>query len=329
MKIAIQSFSLLFLSAILVLGSCNKNNDNNNALPAPADSVDNKRQLSNMFAGLRTVPQTFEVNAGSYQVIKGAKRTKLTFYPNSFRDKNGNTITNGPVTIKMIEIYRPGEMIANRSSAIASGRLLISRGQAYIKAYRAGIEVYPTTYGIGFWQPGDDPQPMDLFYGSTANPDSTVTWTQAPANSGTRQRGTTLDTTGGQQNFYYQFDSCTRFNWINCDYFYNAVSPLTNVSMIMKDSAMNQFTTQVFMVCPAINSVTFLQQYDSAAHAFSFSPGYLIPINMNVHVVSLSMRNGKYFYSEIKNLMTRKDLVDTLRPQEKSISDVLTALGGL
>jgi hypothetical protein len=327
MKKHTYSIALLCLSVLFIFSACNKESSNSGTLPPPDNSY--RLVLSNAFAGLRSAPEELEVNAGSFQVVHGMNNTRLVFYPNSFKDKNGSIITTGQIKIKLIEMYRPGQMIANRSSTTASGRLLISGGQVHIKAYRAGQEVYPTVYGIGFPQPAASGQPMNLFYGANNNEDSTTTWDEASRNAGTIAGGTVVDTVTNR--FVYQFDSCTNFNWINCDYFYNYTQPLTNMSIVVKDSfnTFNDTNTQVFLVFPAINSVTWFQAYDPATHAFSFTPNYFVPVGMNFHTVSISVKNGTYYYDQKLNLTVTNNLVDTLKPQPQTLSYIISTLGSL
>lgn len=318
-----QSITLLLLSAVVLFAACKKESGTTGTLPPKEPDAD-KQLLSNMFAGLKPVPQSFQINAGAWKVIYGAKKTRLIFYPNSFKDKQGNIISSGQIDIKLIEAYKPGEVISNRSSATGSGRLLMSGGQVYLKAYRAGQEVYPNVYGIGFSQQAASTQPMNLFYGSNNNGDSTVIWTQAGVNNGTTAPNGTITDSLGQ--IFYQFDSCTSFNWINCDYFYNTNSPLTNLFMVAPDTGFNGGNTQVFLVFPAINSVTWMGTYTSGTHTFSMSPNYFVPVGMSFHTISISMNNGNYYYDEKLNLNVSSNMVDTLHPQQKTLPDILNAL---
>ena len=325
------SFLLSFLLAITLFVSCKKESSTVGGLP-PVDTSNTKQILSNLFAGTRTMTpvQSREITAGSLQVVYGNMNTRLIFYPNSFKDKNGSIITSGQIDVQFREMYAPGQVIANRSSATAFGRLLQSGGQVYIKAYRSGQEVFPTVYGIGFAVANTVASaPMALFYGNNTSGDSIVTWEQSRPNAGTIVTGAFTDTTNGAA--YYQFDSCTNFNWINCDYFYNITGQeLTNISLVSKDTfGLDKTNTQVFLVFPSINSVTYMQMFDPATKIWSLSQNYQVPVNMNFHAVSLSLRNGLYYYSEIKNLTVANNFVDTLRPEQKSLPDVLTALTNL
>jgi len=326
-------FTLLSVAAAAMFASCKKESNSGGTLP-PMDSTTEKLILSNLFGGTKTMTsvQEYEIAAGQLQVVRALAKTRLVFYPNSFKDQNGNTITSGQIKIRIIEMYTPGQVIANRSTTTADGRLLYSGGQVYVKAYRAGQELLPRVYGIGFPVANtNQAPPMRLFYGNNNNADSTVTWTKANENSGTFVTNTFLDTNVQPNIVYYQFDSCTNFNWINCDEFYNISGiELTDINIVSKDSlGLNHKNTQVFLVFPGLNAVTYMQNFDSALHVWSLSPKYQLPVNTTFHAVSLSLRNGVYYYAEKKNLTVTTNFSDTLKPQKTSLTNVLSALTGL
>lgn len=326
-----RSFALLLLSGLGLLASCKKESDSSGVPPA-TDTTNTRLILSNLFGGTSTMTpqQSLEVNAGQESLIIGAKGTRIYFYPNSFKDRNGNIITSGQIQIKLVEMYKPGEVIANRSSATSFGRLLISGGQVQIKAYRAGQEVLANVYSIGFPAAATAVSPpMALFYGNNQNQDSIVTWTQAPINPGTMVSATVTDTTNWQP--YYQFDSCTNFNWVNCDYFYNiAGQQMVNLALVTKqDAPLNKTNTQVFLVFPNINSVTYLQRFNQAEKKWTLSDTHEVPANMPFHALSLSLIDGVYYYGELKNLNSSYGFLDTLRPEPKSLPEVISLLNGL
>lgn len=325
--------TLLPVLAMAVFTSCNKESTSGGVLP-PDDTSTDKLILSNLFGGTKvmTPVQEYEVPAGAFRIIHGNAKTRLTFYPNSFKDEHGNTISSGQIKIRMVEMYRPGQVIANRSTTTADGRLLRSGGQVYIRAYRGGKEVFPRVYGIGFPTSNtNQPFPMQLFYGGNAKADSTVAWTKSADLPGTRVTIPFLDTFTVPNNLLFQFDSCTRFGWVNCDDFYDiAGRELTNIYMVSKDSVgLSAKNTQVFLVFPTINSVSYMQHFDPATHTWSLAPSFQVPINLPFHAVSLSYLNGQYYYSEVKNLVVTNNILDTLRPEVKPLMNVHTLLNNL
>ncbi len=326
-----RSLTLFLMAASVWFASCNKESNSSGVLP-PTDSSGTKQILGNLFAGTRTITarQDLQVNAGALQVVYGSKNTRLIFYPNSFRDKNGMPVTSGQIQLKLTEMYTPGEVIGNRSSTVALGRLLMSGGQVHLKAYRSGQEVFPTTYGIGFVASSTPAfPPMALFYGNNNNGDSVVTWAQSAPNAGTLVYNQFVDTTNGVA--YYMFDSCTSFNWINCDYFMNNSGQLlTNINLVSKDTlGLNKTNTMVFLVFPSMNAVSYMQMFTDSSRKWSLTNNYQIPVNANFHAVSLSLRNGIYYYAELKNLTATFNMMDTLRPVSKTLPEVITALGAL
>ncbi len=326
MKQIPYSLALLFLVMAFSMASCTKDPPKNYGNGNPGQPSVRNSQLDDIFSGLKSTPQTFNVVAGTHQVVFGAQKTRLTFYPNSFKDKNGLTITSGNITVQLTEIYKPGDMIGNRAPTTSNGKLLLSGGEVYVKAYRNGEEVYPNTYGIGFAQPATSNQPMRLFYGDNNNEAGTVNWTESSSNIGSNANTTTVDSGGQNMNIYYQFDSCTSFNWINCDYFYNSTSQLTGVEVVVPDTSFNTNNTMVFLFFPSINSATYFNTYSWGTHSFSLSGGYNVPVGMAVHIVSISNVNGTYYYSEMLNQTITNNMSVNISPQPQSLSYIQNAL---
>jgi hypothetical protein len=311
------------LFSMLAIASCTKDMS-----PDPIEEKEkynagnvtgSKTKLNALFAEFRSTPQSFTVTAGTNQTITGAEGTVLTFYPHSFKDAQGNIITSGTISIKLIEMYKPGAMIANRATTTNNGKLLISGGQVNIKATKNGQEVFANSYGIAFPQQYPSNQPMALYYGNTDNPDSLTTWTIADTLlNGTTTNGTTNDSFN---NYYVnEFDSCTNFNWINCDYFYNVQGPLTNISVVMPDTNFNASNTQVFIVFPSINSVTNVSVYNAGTSTFSLGMNYEIPVGMTIHIVAITNNNGQYYYFEDAWLTSTANMsvTTTMTPQTQA-----------
>ena len=297
---------------MLLSTSCRKSGYNGVVVSAVSSDQSNLNQL---FTGLRSAPQNISVTAGFAQTVFGVNGTKLTFYPNSFKDKNGITIPKGIINIQLTEVYTVGDMIANRAATTTTdGRLLTSGGQVLITATMNGEEVFANKYGIGFKQPATSKQPMLLLYGSPATPDSVVSWsTPGTVLPGAFASGTVTNadtsivvvivssgpdtiTTHGAVMTYYQFDSCASFNWINCDYFYTSPGQLTDVRVMMPDTSFNQSNTEVFIVFPTINAAAHLSQYNVATHTYDLPKGYYVPVGMPVDIVVATNKHGNYYY---------------------------------
>lgn len=338
----------LCLALVIAIGSCRKPAKDNATTPAPATTGTNtttttynpptyyyadKSKLNALFAAFRSTPQQFTVRAGSRRVVYGSRGTRLTFYPNSFADAAGNIIKDVDIKILLTEMYKPGDMIANRATTVSGGTLLQSGGQVRITATRGSEQVYATKYGIGFPQPAPSTQSMALFYGNTANADSVTSWGSASTTAGTTASGTTTsaDTSmPGKAGDYYYFDSCTEFNWVNCDYFYGYTSPLTNVNIVTPDTSFNASNTQAYLVFPSINSVTNTSSYSAATHTFSlYQPSYLVPIGMEMHLVVMSNKSGKYYYYQKKGIFISANMTENVVMTEKPLAEIKSLLSAL
>lgn len=286
----ILSLTLLCFIAIVSFTACSKKEN---------DTVSSdKSKLNSLFAAFRSAPQQLTVTAGTYQTVKGAKGTKLTFYPHSFKDENGNTITSGTINLQLVEMYKPGDMIANRATTQYKDGLLESGGQIYLTASQNGKQVYAGKYGIGYGNATSKPG-MALFPGNTNNEDSLVTWTDPLASVGSFCVTGTFDTT--MMGLIYKFDSCTKFGWINCDRFYSDTAAKTKVFLTTGDKKLDASNTQVFIILPSINSVTAMRSYDAGSRRFELGGIYMLPEGLIAHFIVMANKDGTYYYYEKLN----------------------------
>ena len=342
MKKAIFPVALLAIIAIALIVSCKKTNNS---------QIAGTQSLNQLFAGLRSAPQNFSVTAGRDTVVYGNKGTKLHFYTNSFQDATGTIITSGTIYLSLIEMYKPGDMIANRATTMANGQILQSGGQITMTATMNGQPVYANKYGIGFQHSNQSYAPMALFYGSTGNADSTTTWTQSDSNrQGNVVVGTKPDTTGssGSTN-YFSFDTCTNFTWANCDWFYTNDSPKVSVSAILPDSSFNAANTQMYLVLPNVNQWSGTADTFTAvlgtAEPYLGSGGYnattntlklisegntnIVPAGLNYKLIIIANKSGQFYYYEQSGIMPHNGLVATAAMATDTQQDIKDRLAGL
>ena len=344
MNRAYRSLLLLCLAAMLFTTSCHKSGYNS---PAVTSADSDETRLNQLFSGLRSTPQHIAVTAGFSQTVYAGNGTKLTFYPNSFKDNSGNVIRKGIINIQLTEIYTIGDMIANRAAtATTDGRLLTSVGQILITATMNGEEVFANKYGVGFHATPSQ-QPMLLFYGNANTPDSVVSWsTPGTPQPGAFAAGTVSNsdtgivvviTSSGPDTItthtvimtYYQFDSCASFGWINCDYFYGSSAQLTDVRVMMPDTSFNQSNTEVFIVFPTINAAAHMSQYDASTHTFDLPKGYYIPVGMPVDIVVATNKNGSYYYYGDTGVNTTDNMFIYAELSAASLDYIKTQLSNL
>jgi len=315
MQLSKLSFPVLFISASLALFSCSKDDDE------PGGD-----RLDAMFNQLRSTPQSYTVEAGETDTITGAKGTKVIFYPGSFKDNSGNTINSGTIEIELTEIYKPGQMIANRVNTVTvAGKLLTSGGQIHIKAMRGEHEVKAATYGIAFRQNDVSEERMSLFKGGPASAtDNTVIWEDDVIMS-------IKGTSNISNEYFFLFDECTDFGWINCDEFVDDARPKTNITINLPEGYNNR-NTQVFIVIPELNSVTSPRNYNPATNSFNMgtSENYYLPVGLNVKIVTLATINDDQYYLEITDDITISEgLTMTASPLSQSKAAVTAALEAL
>lgn len=286
--------------------------------------------LQGMFQAMAETPQSFTVTAGTYQTIHGARGTIIRFNPQSFKDGSGNIINSGTVNIKLTEAYTPGQMILNGvTTTTAAHKLLTSGGSVNIVATINQHEVFANNYSLSFAQPAPiDNSPMALFKGQTTDllPGARTIWGDDTTN--TIQR-TTKDSM--YEGNFYAFDTCINFNWINCDYFYSAPDPKTDVKVVMPDASYTAANTQVFVVFPGINAVTSLFSYDATTHTFSLGyAGYYLPVGTNIKIMVLSGKeNNAYYMDKQENITVTNGISITANPTSSTLSTIQTTLSSL
>jgi hypothetical protein len=307
----------LVLGLMLSLASCNGDDT-----PGPGNTT---KSINSLFQELRSTPQIFTVTAGVPASITGANGTKITFNSQSFKDLSGNMITSGDIKIELIEMYKPGQMITNRVTTTTVGqKALTSGGSVKIRASQNNHEIFANSYSIAFKQPAYSENPMALFTGTQAE-DGNVRWNED--STGTVPR---TEKDPANQQFYYAFDSCTSFSWINCDYFYSAPSPKTDVTVVAPDNSYDQTNTQVFIVFPAMNSVSSLLGYNTAAHSFNFGfTAFHLPVGTVVHIMILGSKNNEYFMDLHQNVTVTNGMSVNFTPTTTTLSNIQTALAGL
>lgn len=275
--------------------------------------------LNKLRNDLRSTPEKQCVTAGIEQTIVFSKGTILKFHPNSFKDKAGNIITSGTVCIEMIEMYKPGDMIANWASTnTVDGEILSSGGQVNIKATKNGEEVYANEYGISFLQPMSSPAPMYLYYGNNSNEDSIVTWEQFDDRVPSSLQ-TYSDSSGTLPRTYNIFNSCTKFAWLNCDqpdYIkVNPSIPRTRVKIDIDTQFYRRSDYMDFLILHELNAVVRV--------------GKWVPVGLDASVVCIICKNGSYYYFEKKGITITEGMTIKVSPNIKSLDYIKESLAAL
>ena len=170
MKLRYYSIALLFL---VLAAACKKNSD-----PSTVTTVTGSyNSLNDIYNLLRNQPKTVTIDAAAGGSFFGNSGTRYVFYPSSFIDGAGNTIT-GNVQISVTEYLQKGDMIFSKMLPVSNGLPLITGGEFNISAVQGTTKLYLRPFSGAFTanipQGGTAMPGMSLFTGIPAT-DTTVT----------------------------------------------------------------------------------------------------------------------------------------------------------
>ena len=315
--VCMATFTLL----VVMLSSCKKDAQNN------AEAGKKQFALNTFFKSVEPNKQQFTVSAGQYQYVNGANGTSILFLPNSFKKKDGTILSSGTVQIVLQEMLTGPKMILGNAPTVSNGKLLISGGQFFIKAYQNGEELLINPASKPQVSiPAPNAQQMQTFVGSrvasdSLSGDSTIVW--SPVDTATTPVVVRQDTFGLSYNFH--LDS---FTYINCDYFYGSGQPLTDVQVVVPAQHVDS-NTAVFMYFPTINSVARMYHYASATHAFNLGGSYAVPIGLAVKIVVVSTIGTQNYYEIINVPAITSGLSVTSTPAPATLTDIQNAINSL
>lgn len=328
MKLTRHTILLASCTALLLADSCKKP-ENTSTL----ETVTTNSDLST-FDALRSTPQTFSVTAGTAKSLLGAAGTYLRFYPNSFKDKNGNIITSGTVNLELIEAYEVGDMIANRAATVTNTGVLTSSGEVNIKATMNGAEVFANKYGIGFKAAQTaTAKPMELYYGDRNNPDSIVTWSAKPGAKDDTVSGITYVTDTSVkliEGLFYLYDSCTSFKWVNSDHPHDGSSKYIKITVNVSGL---QFTGNIYsnlnIAFPALKIATTLRQlsFDQNTRTGTYQ-GWSATGTSAKFAFILPKDKSNWYYYEYTGMVT-DGLVINATPKLITLAEVKTKIKNL
>jgi PBP1b-binding outer membrane lipoprotein LpoB len=298
--------TIIILFSTLVISSCKKLIENN--------TPNNVSELLNQ---LKDEPQIFNVQAGTFQDIIGAKGTRIHFNPSSFKNNNGDVITSGTVKIELIETPKASDMLLNQVSTLTTNNLMLESGGSFnMKASQNGETLKAGTYGADFKQPANNTNSMQLFTGETNN--GVTQWNPVIPDNQVNASQDSLD-------YYFIFDSVANFNWINCDRFRNDPAPKTDIFANLKGVDFKLSEAYVFVVLPTINGNMIMNP--SSLNPNNFDINYnKLPIGLNFHLIAVGVHKNKYYYGVVKNRTVSADLTTEINMVEKTKDEIKAAV---
>jgi|688.fasta_scaffold330968_2 hypothetical protein len=319
MKKQMKLTAVIFLSIFAIVG-CDKED-----MQLPASS---KKQstLTELFKSIAPPRQNFSVTAGQLKTIVGEKGTNITFYPNSFKKKDGTILTSGSVTVVLQEMLTGPEMLLAGKTTTSDGNILISGGQFYINATFNNDQLLinqdakplakiPTT---------QNSIEMNLFRGNvkannTIQGDTIINW-----EIGKDTVKQDLDTINLDYNYSFGFES---FGYFNCDRFYDLTAPKTEIK-VKTPKGFDHINTQIYVYFKSINSVIKLEGFDKTNQTF-FINHATAPIGLNVTIVIVSKKDNKHYLEVKPNITITTNYTTSANPTESTEAAIKAAIKAL
>jgi hypothetical protein len=325
MKNQIKLTAIVF-AALFVMFSCEKEEFKTNTYTKKQSA------LTDLFKNIAPPMQSFTIIAGQQQVVVGEKGTKITFFINSFKKKDGTILTSGNVKIVLQEMLTGSEMILANKTTTSDGKLLQSGGQIYIKAYIGNEELLVNQVA----KPQVDilvnnQGAMGLFKGMVKENDSIkgdtiINWEKdkdsVKIKNDSAQGG---GGAGGGLKAYYNFDFGD-FGYWNCDQLYSDPNPKTEL-YIKTPLGFVDSNTQIYIYFNSINSVAKCEGFKISTNEF-FLNHSLAPIGMNIKIVMISKKDGIH-YLDIKSATTSLGFNMTMAPTISSEAAIKLAIKSL
>ena len=285
--------------------------------PTPTSSIRDSLQF-NFFDSI----QYFTVNGSGGGTFTTNKGIVFNVPPYTFRGAAGDTIF-GNVNIDIIEILDPANMVLMNKTTTSDNEVLVTGGQFRINFTLNDNPVYISSDTVVYVNvPTDISSPNMKVFEGFEDATGFVNWKPVLDTIGQPvATSITTDTVNSLFQDYYSFSiDSLNSNWINCDYFYNALGAKTQLSVTLGDKH-NNSNTLFFIHFNSFQSIMSVY-FDGQKFV---TPG-TVPVGVNVSLVLFSEIDGDYSIKKIDMVVsngysvtttldptTYKDLLNTIR----------------
>lgn len=265
-------FLLIFLPSVFYYG-CSKDRIQDrqlNAYNSPNSYLDSKKQEE----------QEFIIDTSGSGPIIGNQGTKIWTGKECLMFPNGDSVT-WPFTIKLVELYKPKDMIYYQMPTVAAAGILKTDGEIRLRAFKNGTELLlkPDPCMAQIEMPNASPQSnMRVFYGFETNnlPD----WTDNPASLGVT---TTLNPVFAATTYGYSA-SIARLGWINCGL---QAGSTTNSTLSFTSTVDDLTNVAIFIYFPSTKTVMQVTNLSSGS----------IPNGSAVKIIAIAVDGSGQLYS--------------------------------
>jgi hypothetical protein len=289
-------FLCSLLAGGLLLVACEKEEVDCDQPTDPTTTGQTNPTLLNTFVRSHEAPvQSFTVNTvlGTTTTVRTTKGSQITIPAGAFVQANGTTPVTGAVQLTVREIRTKAEMVLSAMPTTASGEMLVSGGQFFLRATQNNqrLRLNPSTriYIRTSTTPTAPDNAMRLFYGQASA--SGVNWVPAPAQDPSALLS--VRDSAQQGSFFSMALNNDSLGWVNIDRYMN-LNPKTTASVTIAANDVEPANTMVFWVFNNFNTVargyvTSGQQTVATAN---------IPVGQSVTAVVIRLVNGQYYFGK-------------------------------
>lgn len=321
--------NLIFtLLAILVLASCEMNDDLDVTVQLPEDTQEifGGAEYANSITQAReNAIQNFTLDPSTGGTLIGDQGTQLYFPPNSITHLGGESVS-GDVDITFIEIYGRADMLmqdlpTNGKNGDGDVVTIISGGEFFVNATQNGNQLaVDTAYELTAPTNDFDPE-MTVFIPENCNDiNCDVVWEE---NEDAGVQGGEIQNPDGTWTSAY-LAPLTSFGWTNLDKWWSYDGPKTMVYADVPEG-FNETNSSVYVSYDGEpNALALFDTYDTTLEMFTEHYGQM-PIGLEVHFIFVSVQDGEYVYA-IQGATIGDEHVETFTTTQTTTEAGLTAL---
>ena len=319
---------IVAIGTITFLASCNKGS---------GEGPEGMSPVRDFIASTRSAgEQSFVLDASAGGMITGARGTIIVVAPQAFRRHDGGVVT-GPVTVRLLEAYEVGDMVALNMQTVArngAGKMALqSGGEVRLRAESAGqqVTVAPGLAMVHF--PADQPNPDMLAWVGEEDADGDILWDEP--NALALDSGIAVpDTVGGQgwiNGYFYSepwpagsFGGGTwpPFDMMNCDHPLPPGGDSTDVAVLLPQEELG---AMVWLVFPSINCMVYMEGY----HAGGVSADFPVRIGLQGTIVALRIDGSGGFHASFTPIIVMDGHEQAITLGAMSEAAYMTGLQGL
>lgn len=219
--------------------------------------------------------QVYTVDSNGTGPITGLQGTQMWPHKEIFMYPNGNDV-HYPFEIRIIEIYKPIDMVYSQMPTVSDGNLLTTAGEVRVKAYKDGTELVlrPGKFLVLDFPTTTQNSNMRVYYGQENG--SIINWVDP--NDSIQN----MDTASA--HYYRVFTH--RMNWINCDFFSSYTGSMANFSFTSTTEDINGLGKFIYFN----NRKSMMQIYSSTSVD--------VPVGEDVKIILFGKNasNELYYY---------------------------------